>query len=803
MSKKKPAPKRAKKSAKPASAPKKARPKAKKTTTAAPKAQPAARQRIAPPPILIPPKTLPKRPETSKHAPAVETHRQKQSPVKESPKQRRLLDNLSKSLWQFMSGKRYHPMTQAELFERLHIPPQLIPACSQIVTNLIQTGEIEVHKNLLSLEKEKEAVVSGVLRMHPKGFGFVIPDNAVENPQDIFIPKHLTDNAVDGDHVEVVVNTQAVSEKGPEGKIVSVTKRARKHLGGTIRHVTANGDIMAYVPLLGVSKPVIVFAPEDTPLKIGDRVILDVKEWGTEKEPTKCDFSHILGNIEDPSCDVIAAVEEFDIRSAFPKPVIDQAKEYGRKVTAKDMKKRLDLSKEECFTIDPDTAKDFDDALTLTKDRKGNYRLGVHIADVAHYVTTGSPLDKEAIQRSNSTYFPGTCVPMLPEELSNELCSLRPDEIRLTVSVLMDFDKNGTLIKNEIVRSYIKSKKRFTYFEAKDVLDGAKKSPHAKTLKLMVELCHLLKKKRYERGSIDFALPELVVVINDKGEPEGLKKIEYDITHQLVEEFMLKANEVVAMELNRRGKRLIYRVHEEPQEENFEDFLQFARTLGFTVPLKAKSKDLQTLFEEAKKTPYFQQLSVGFIRSMRLAQYSPDNVGHFGLALEHYCHFTSPIRRYSDLIIQRLLFDEEPEDLNLDQIAQHCSDQERVSFRAEMSVKTLKKLRLLHKYFSEDPYREYNAVVTKIKPFGLFFELQDLMLEGFLHISELENDYFVYDEKRNILFGRSSGKTHKLGETIKVRLARVDLIQLESSWLLSAEGGARTRQPHFRSRRRR
>lgn len=693
-------------------------------------------------------------------------------------------------------------MTQSELFERLHVPPQLVEACSKIVTNLLQSGEIEVEKNKLRLKKDKQELVSGLLRMHPKGFGFVIPDNSLEYPQDIFIPKHLTDNAVDGDLVEVIVNLESISDKGPEGKIVSVTKRARKHLGATIRNVNANGDIIAYAPLLGISKPVLVLAPEDVHLKIGDRVILDVKEWGTEKEPTRCDFSHLIGNIDDPSCDVIAAVEEFDIRSAFPKAAIEQAKLHGKKVPAKELKKRVDISKEECFTIDPDTAKDFDDALTLTKDKKGNYRLGVHIADVAHYVTPESPLDKEAIERSNSTYFPGTCIPMLPEELSNDLCSLKPDVIRLTVSVLMDFDKEGTLLKHEVVRSYIKSKKRFTYFEAKEILDG-KKSPHSKTLKLMVELCHLLKKKRYERGSIDFALPELVVMINEKGEPEGLKKIEYDITHQLVEEFMLKANEVVAIEINKRGKKLIYRVHEVPHEENFEDFLQFARTLGFKVPIKATSKELQVVFEEAKKTPYFQQLSVGFIRSMRLAQYSPENLGHFGLALEHYCHFTSPIRRYSDLVIQRLLFDEEPEDMNLDQIAQHCSDQERVSFRAEMSVKTLKKLRLLHKYFQEDPAREYNAIVTKIKPFGLFFELQELMLEGFLHISELENDYFIYDEKRNFLFGRSSGKTHRLGDTIKVRLSHVDMIKIESGWLLCPEGGLKPRHPQSRSRRRR
>jgi ribonuclease R len=720
------------------------------------------------------------------------------APVKQS----KLTENLSKSLLQFMSGKRYQPLTQSELLERLHIPPQLISACAKILTDLIQSGEIEVFKNTLSLKKEKEEVVSGLLRMHPKGFGFVIPDNGIENPQDIFIPKHLTDNAVDGDHVEVVVNTESVSEKGPEGKIVKVVKRARKHLGATIRQKTSRGEIIAYAPLLGVSKPVLVLTPENTELKIGDRVILDVKEWGTEKDPTTCELSHILGNIEDPACDVAAAVEEFDIRSAFPKAAVDQAKTHGKKVPAKELKKRVDFTKEECFTIDPDTAKDFDDALTLTKDRKGNYRLGVHIADVAHYVTPDSPLDKEAVQRSNSTYFPGTCIPMLPEELSNELCSLKPNDIRLTVSVMMHFDKTGTLLKHEVVRSYIESQKRFTYFEAKDVLDGKTKSPHAKTLKLMVELCQLLKKKRYERGSIDFALPEIVVMINSKGEPEGLKKIEYDITHQLVEEFMLKANEVVALELNRREKGLIYRIHEEPQEENFQDFYQFARTLGFKVPVKPTSKDLQAIFEEAKKTPYFQQLSVGFIRSMRLAQYSPDNVGHFGLALEHYCHFTSPIRRYSDLVIQRLLFNEEPKEIDLAQIAQHCSDQERVSFRAEMSVKTLKKLRLLSGYYKEDPEREFNAVVTKIKPFGLYFELQDLMLEGFLHISELENDYFVYDEKRGLLQGRSSGKIHKLGEAIKVILAKVDLIQLESSWVLKMDGPGRPKHSHKHHRRR-
>ncbi len=718
--------------------------------------------------------------------------RSKPKPAPEKTTPSKIEKNLSKVVLQFMEGKRYKPLTQEELLSRLSIPESLIPQCQHIITNLILSGQIAVHQKKLSLPGQEEELMTGVLRMHPKGFGFVIPDHPAQHPQDIFIPKHLSDNAVDGDHVEVAINPDSISEKGPEGKIISVLKRARKHLAGTIQQVLSSTMAIAYAPILGISKPVQVKVSADAPVKLGDRVIMKVLKWGTDREQTLCEISHTIGHILDPSCDVLAAVEEFDINHAFPKSAIEQAKAYGKKVPAKDLKKRTDLTELECFTIDPDTAKDFDDALSLTKDRKGIYHLGVHIADVAHYVKPGTPLDKEALERCNSTYFPGTCVPMLPEELSNELCSLRPDVVRLTVSVMMDFDKTGTLIKHEVVRSFIHSKKRFTYFEAKDVLDGKKKSPHAKSLKLMVDLCLLLKKKRYERGSIDFALPETVILVDEQGKPSGIKKIEYDITHQLVEEFMLKANEMVAKELDSRGKTPIFRIHEEPSEENFEEFFQFARSLGFKLVSKPTSADLQTLFEAAKKTPHIQQLSVAFIRSMKLAQYSPNNIGHFGLALEHYCHFTSPIRRYSDLITQRLLFNEEPEDIDLDQIALKCSEQERISFRAEMSVKTLKKLRLLRHYLNENPYLEHEAVITRVKPFGIHFELSSLMLEGFLHISELENDYFEYDGVRNLLVGKSTGKTHFLGEKIKVLITHVDLILQESKWTLATSSPRRS-----------
>lgn len=631
-------------------------------------------------------------------------------------------------------------------------------------------------------------IVSGILRMHPKGFGFVIPNPASNLTQDIFIPKHLTDSAIDGDTVEVAILDNPLSEKGPEGKIVSVIKRSKEHLCGTIQKENADGSFSAYMPILGISKPVLLNPSDKIPIRVGSRVVVRVIEWGNNKESTKGELLYCLGSIEDPSCDIQAAIEEFDLSSTFPQKVVTQAKSYGKEIPAKELKKRKNLTSLTCITIDPETAKDFDDALSLSVDRKGIYHLGVHIADAAHYVTPGSPLDKEAFARGNSTYLPGTCVPMLPEQLSNELCSLQPDKERLTVSVFMDFDKQGNLLKHEICRAVIKSKKRFTYEEAKEVLDGKLASPHKALLQKMNKLCLLLRKKRQERGSIDFSIAEIVIVLDKRGDPQGVKKIEYDITHQLVEEFMLKANEMVATELFKRKKELIYRVHEEPLEENISDFLDFARRLGFVIPREPSTQDFQKLFQEAKETPYIQQLSIAFIRCMRLAQYSQDNIGHFGLALENYCHFTSPIRRYSDLIIQRLLFNEEPKDINLEKIARHCSDQERVSFRAEMSVKTLKKLRLLAKFFKKEPEKKYPALVTKVKPFGFFFEIQEIMLEGFIHISEIGNDYYIHNEKLGTLVGKNTGKTYKMADPIEVEIDGLDLVSQQVRWRLCSFG---------------
>ncbi|NGX39720.1 MAG: Ribonuclease R [Chlamydiae bacterium] len=627
-------------------------------------------------------------------------------------------------------------------------------------------------------------ILEGVLRLHPRGFGFVVPSDSKKHPEDIFIPKPFTADAIDSDQVEVEINPNSNWKKGPDGKILRILERGRSTLAGTVDYT--DGAIMAYVPLLGEAKNVIVKKPKKGSLKVGDRLFLKVIEWGEKKKPTSCEVLKKFGHISDASIDVQATLHEYELPKAFPKEVVSEAKGFGEAVSEKEQSGRLDLTKTTCITIDPDTAKDFDDALSISKNSKGNFLLGVHIADVAHYVKPGSELDQEAYKRCNSTYFPGTCIPMLPEELSNNLCSLRQGVVRLTVSALMEFNPEGKLVQSNVKRSYIRSMKRFTYGEAKKILEGKKQSNHANTLKLMEELCLLLKKEKTARGSIDFALPELIVQVDEQGNPTGVKIETYHITHQIVEEFMLKANEIVAKTLIDMGKTPLFRVHEEPSNENMADFYANARALGFSLPPNPSDKDLQTLFDEAKNSPFSQQLAISFIRNLKLANYSPHNLGHFGLALEHYCHFTSPIRRYSDLITERLLFDEEGEKLNLEKIGQVCSERERLSFRAEVSVKLLKKLRLLKSWLEENPSGTYTGYITRIKPFGLFFEIKELFLEGFLHISQLADDYYLFNPTNEILEGERTGRRYSLGQEIAVLPTDVDLIRLKSEWVLAS-----------------
>ena len=707
--------------------------------------------------------------------------------MKKLTKEERIFQNLLRVTEQFMLGRNFIPLTQKELINKLHLPDDHKEIFKKVLKTLVEKGTTRFKQGRYHPQKPKLDVITGTIKLHPRGFGFVPPDDPSLYSQDIFIPKHLTQNAVDGDLVEVQINPIASSDKGPEGKVTAIIKRGRTHLAGIVRAIEWHGDIIAYAPLLGVEQRIVLKPSEDTPLRVGDRIIMEVIDWGSKDTQTSGRVSHYLGHISDPSCDAPAAIEEFNLRSDFSMPVIREAQSFGTQVSQKKIENREDLRHLECITIDPDTAKDFDDALSLTKDQNGNLNLGIHIADVSHYVSPGTAIDTEAKLRCNSTYFPGFCLPMLPPVLSENLCSLKPNVNRLSASILISYNNRGDLLNYRICRAVIKSKKRFTYTEAKQVLDGKKKSPHLETLNLLVELCHLLKQKRFQRGSIEFSMPDLVVIVDEKGNPVKTEYVPYDITHQLVEECMLQANEIVALHLSKHGKDLPYRVHEEPSPENMSDFATLAHAFGFDLPAAPTAKELQTLFDEALKTPYGPFLATSYIRRLRIALYSPENIGHYGLGLTHYCHFTSPIRRYIDLVIHRILFGDEMAYEHLTEIGKLCSEQERVSEKAENRVVLLKKLRLLEKITQKDPYKQFEAIITRVRNFGIYFEVPDLMLEGFFHLSELEDDFYEFDEAKTLLRGSYTGATFFSGDKITVMLKDLDLILLETKWNLVSE----------------
>lgn len=623
------------------------------------------------------------------------------------------------------------------------------------------------------MKLDHEKFITGKFFLHVRGFGFVQPEDG-DFPE-VFIPPRKNKNAISGDTVVVRVLTK--SSKGYEGIVEEVVKRNRDEFVATVID-DEGSDYLLFSTLIGEDKE--IFLKKKDSYEIGDRLIIRIEDF--EGKKLTASLVEFLGSISDPKIDVDTAIIAYNIRKEFPKDVVKEAKSYF--ISEKDYKGRIDLRDVETVTIDPTTARDYDDAITLSKDESGHYLLGVHIADVSHFVKKGSALDQEAFLRSNSTYFPSRVVPMLPEELSNNLCSLVEGKDRLTVSVLLEIDPSGNIVDKEIAKTVIKSNKRFTYDEAFVILSTKKKSPHRKLLEDMQALCHIFKKKRFERGSVELALPDTQVICDEDEAPSHIETHMYDITHQMIEEFMLKANEIVAETLLERGENGVFRVHEEPDSTTLDQFYTFGRLLGFHIPPNPNVQDIAKLFQKAKDSPHIEQLAVKYIRSQKLAIYSPTNIGHYGLGLENYSHFTSPIRRYSDLIVHRILFDEPYTEEELKLACDKCSENERNSFVAETSVIKLKKYRLLDGYFDDEPEKIYNATLTNIANRGITFDIDELGIEGFIPIRFLDDDYYEFKEKKLQLKGRHTGFCYNLGDPIKVQLTAIDLVFLESEWTL-------------------
>lgn len=705
-------------------------------------------------------------------------------------------EGTAQELRQHMQSENYRPATIEEISKTLSATGEQWLLLRRAASMLERLDEVVIDQSG-HLIPRAPLTVQGRLNVHPKGFAFLQSDDLLDIPQwrgELFISKSNRLGAIQGDVVRAQVYRHNISPKGPEGRILTVLHRQHQTAIATLAEMLPDGCFAANSSLFP-GKTISLNASPEIRAAVGDRVLfrLSIKDQDAHQnendalEQTSAGtIEKNLGSIDNATLDIPIAIIEFGIKDRHTLGAIDEAKAFGNEVRVQDKVGRADLRSWEIFTIDPETAKDFDDALSLQV--VGNrYQLGVHIADVAHFVAPGSRLDQEAVERSNSTYFPGTCLPMLPHELSDHLCSLKPHVERLTVSVLMQFDESGELLHHVIVRSIIKSQSRYSYQQAREMIEGRATGPHLQTVLKMVELCKILKERRKERGSIDLAVPEWVVKCDEEGSPTGMELHEYDFSHQLVEEFMLKANEVVAKSLSDRHLPLIYRVHESPADEVMESFATFAAAFGCELKPPIDSRQLQRLFSDVKDEPFAPQLFVSYIRSLKQAMYDTHNVGHYGLCLEHYCHFTSPIRRYADLTVMRALFanDYQMAGRDLSLIAQNCSERERISARAEMSVLMLKKMRLLRVKLLAGQ-SAFQALITKVRPFGIYFELHALMLEGFLHVSNLGNEYFQFDVKEQVLRGKS-GREFASGAAICPHLKSVDLIFMQTHWSL-AEG---------------
>jgi ribonuclease R len=525
---------------------------------------------------------------------------------------------------------------------------------------------------------------------------------------------------------------------------------------------------------------------------VGDKVVVRLDDWQSRHVNPEGEIIEVLGPASAPGVDVLSIIRKYHLPTEFPPDVLEQAERISESVDARQITGRADLRSQFIVTIDPDDARDFDDAIHVEKLANGGWRLGVHIADVAAYVEPGSVLDREARRRGNSVYLPDRVIPMLPERLSNGVCSLKPEVDRLTHSVFIQFDKRGVAKTARFARSVIRSAHRLTYKEAHAILMSSPRDQLAERLHLAWELAALLRRKRFEHGALDLDFPEAKIWVDSRGKPIRLERVENDESHQLIEEFMLAANEAVARELKKRAIPTIYRVHENPDPEKLAEYREFALSFGYKVGDLTHRAELQRLLAEIRGKPEEQALKVGLLKSLKRARYDPQPLGHYGLAKTNYLHFTSPIRRYADLVVHRALGrDGAARRLyhigmaEIASIAEHISATERNAADAEIDATQMKKLEFFQQQLAGRKPQIFSATVVDIRNYGLMVELPDALLTGLIHISSLTDDFYVFEPARHQLIGRRSRKRFKVGDDLSVFVARVDLFKRQVDFAIA------------------
>lgn len=703
--------------------------------------------------------------------------------------------DVRENILNFMRDTGYAPMTSEELMDAL------AGTCSpnkfwQELLALEQNGEIIKTRFDTYGLPEKMGLVAGRFQLTSKGFGFVIPDNKGDRP-DVFIPPRALNGAMNNDRVLARIDNDAHGKK-PEGEILRIIVHANNKVVGVFHQ---SGEFAFVTPDdKRIGQDVYVMKRHFNNAKDGQKVVVEITEWPQNNRKAEGKVTEVLGNLGDVGLEILSIIKQNDLPLTFPEEVLDASYKVPKTIKKSELNGRRDLRDRTVVTVDGEDAKDLDDAVYVEKLNSNEYLLGVYIADVSYYVTENSVLDREARARGTSVYLVDRVLPMLPERLSNGICSLNAGEDRLSMACEMHINGEGKVLNYEIFPAVINVRHRLSYNIVRAMLAGdaelcAKYKDVLPMVGKMDELREILHKKRAKRGAVDFDLPEQKVILDEKLHPIEIVQRIHGNAESIIEEFMLAANETVAQHMFNQHWPFIYRVHDIPAEEKMQDFAKLLANFNikFKVHEETKPKDIQQAVEAIAGTPEERLITTVALRSMKQAVYQTENIGHFGLAAKYYTHFTSPIRRYPDLIVHRLLHrwlqapklpanEVEPLGDKLDMIAEHSSIRERAAADAERATVELKKCEYMADHIGE----EFDGTISGVTAFGMFVELEN-GVEGLVHISSLMDDYYDYYEERYALVGTHSGNVYRLGDKVRIEVLQVNISDVSIDFIMAGE----------------
>ena len=691
---------------------------------------------------------------------------------------------LKETILQFMREDAYRPMDIQDLAAVFDIGSDEYKAFKVALKQMEREGLIIRTKKDRFAVPEKLGLVTGKLQAHQKGFGFLIPD--IEGEKDVFIPSSAMHGALNGDKILVQVTREDFKGKKREGEVVEVLERANKTIVGVYEESRNFGFVVPDDKK--IASDIFISKNNKNGAKDRDVVVVEITNWPDKRRSPEGKVVEILGQKGEVGLDILSIIKKYGLPEEFPEKVLNYAENISEEIDEKEILRRRDIRDLMMVTIDGEDAKDLDDAVSLSKTKDGLYKLGVHIADVTHYVREKNPLDKEALKRGTSVYLIDRVIPMLPKKLSNGICSLNPKVDRLALSCFMTIDSKGKVIDHEIAETVIRTNERMTYTDVTKILTEndpdliERYKEVVPMFREMEELCVILRNKRMKRGAIDFDFEESKIILNENGKPIDIKPYERAIANRIIEEFMLVCNETIAEYMYWTKIPFVYRIHENPDEEKLDKFREFIYNLGYTIRFgqEIHPRVLQEVLEKVKGKKEEIVVSTLLLRSMMQARYAPENTGHFGLAAQYYCHFTSPIRRYPDLQIHRII----KEHLNgridekrasklvniVDVASKQSSERERLAEEAEREVDDLKKA----EYMKDRIGQEFEGIISSVTSFGIFVELPNT-IEGLVHITDLDDDYYVFDEQHLCLIGERTKKIYRLGDEVKVICSRVDI----------------------------